>query len=163
MADMSIFTAIQMGAQGMSAERTRLNIASMNLANAQVTRTVDGGPYVPRSVVFEAVPYNPEESGVNTGMSPLVPVKSFDNALQKASARLETVRVKEVVEDKFPFKEVYDPSHPDADENGIVRLPNVNVMEQMVDVMNASRAYEANVTAINTAKSMAMKAMELGK
>lgn len=162
MADMSILTAIKIGAQGMSAERTRLNIASMNLANAQVTRTVDGGPYVPRSVIFEAIPYEAEDKRGNKGSSGISNI-SFDDALQQANVKLETVRVKEVKEDKFPFKEVYDPSHPDADENGIVRLPNVNVMEQMVDVMNASRAYEANVTAINTAKSMAMKAMELGK
>lgn len=152
---MNLFTAIKISAYGLSAERTRLNVASMNLANANVTKTIDGGPYRPRSVIFSAVPYDeagPEGSG-----------GSFEARLSQGLDSLQAVKVAKIVEDKDPFKEVYDPNNPDADKQGMVKLPNVNVMEQMVDIMTASRAYEANVTAINTAKSMALKTLEIGK
>jgi flagellar basal-body rod protein FlgC len=152
---MNIFDSINMSATGMSAERVRLNVASMNLANAHVTRTVDGGPYRARSVVFHAVPY---ERAANMGEERDVISEPFDSELEKEAY---SVSVAEIVEDPDPFKEVYDPGHPDADARGIVRLPNVNVMEQMVDIMTASRAYEANVTALETAKSMAQKAISI--
>jgi flagellar basal-body rod protein FlgC len=152
---MNLFTAIKISAYGLSAERTRLNVASMNLANANVTKTIDGGPYRPRSVIFSAVPY--EEAGPDGGGS------SFETRLSQGLDSLQVVKVSKIVEDKDPFKEVYDPNNPDADKQGMVKLPNVNVMEQMVDIMTASRAYEANVTAINTAKSMALKTLEIGK
>jgi flagellar basal-body rod protein FlgC len=127
----------------------------MNLANANVTRTVDGGPYRAKSVIFSSERYKPEPesaAGTNAG--------DFDTELAKA---VETVKVAGIVEDPDPFIQVYDPSHPDADENGMVSFPNVNTMEQMVDVMNASRAYEANATVLETAKNMAMKALELAR
>ncbi|MGQ9499411.1 MAG: flagellar basal body rod protein FlgC [Dissulfurimicrobium sp.] len=152
---MNLFTAIKISAYGLSAERTRLNVAAMNLANANVTKTIDGGPYRPRSVVFSAVPYY--ETGTDENGS------SFETRLSQGLDSLQTVKVSKIVEDKDPFKEVYDPNNPDADEQGMVKLPNVNVMEQMVDIMTALRAYEANVTAINTAKSMALKTLEIGK
>ncbi len=148
---MNLLTAIKISAKGLSAERTRVNIASMNLANAHVTRTVDGGPYRAKSVIFKAVPVAQEED------SP------FAQALDKELQSLQAVEVDQIVDDPEPFQEVYDPNHPDADERGIVLLPNVNVMEQMVDLMTASRAYEAGVTAIDTAKAMAAKAMEIGR
>lgn len=152
---MSLLTAINICATGLSAERTRLNIASMNLANAHVTRTLDGGPYRARSVVFAAVPYqDPDASPTSV---------SFAESLADEVEALQTVQVSEIVEDANPFREVLDPSHPDADERGIVRLPNVNVMEQMMDIMTAARAYEANTTAISTAKSMALKALDIGR
>lgn len=171
---MNLLNAIKIGASGLTAERTRLNVASMNLANANVTRTIDGGPYVPRSVVFTSTPVNDDSEGLSASTSQVGlagsaglgagPKKlSFEDSLKNVEARLHEVKVTEVKEDKFPFKEVYDPAHPDADERGIVRLPNVNVMEQMVDIMSASRAYEAGVTSINTAKTMAMKALEIGR
>lgn len=152
---MNLFTAIKISAYGLSAERTRLNVASMNLANANVTKTIDGGPYRPRSVIFASVPY--DEAGPDGDGG------SFATRLSQNINALEAVKVTKIVEDKNPFKEVYDPNNPDADERGMVKLPNVNVMEQMVDIMSASRAYEANVTAINTAKSMALKTLEIGK
>lgn len=152
---MNIFDSLKISATGMSAERVRLNVASMNLANAHVTRTVDGGPYRARSVVFNAVPYEDSTGGAADDESTFSP---FDRELAGA---VETVKVAEVVEDPDPFKEVYDPGHPDADQRGIVKLPNVNVMEQMVDIMTSARAYEANVTAVETAKSMALKAINI--
>lgn len=147
---MNLLTAIEISARGLSAERTRINIASMNLANAHVTKTIDGGPYRAKSVVFESVPLKREET-------------SFESTLDMALNKLQVVKVAKVVDNPEPFKEVYDPSHPDADERGIVRLPNVNVIEEMVDLMNAARAYEAGVTAMNTAKQMALKALEIGR
>ncbi|MGV1099440.1 flagellar basal body rod protein FlgC [Thiovibrio sp. JS02] len=145
---MDILTAMQISGSALKAERTRLNISAMNLANANTTRTMEGGPYKAKSVVFAARPLE----GVN-----------FQDALNSTTERLRKVEVVKVVEDKAPFKEVYDPSHPDADEQGIVRMPNVNVAEQMVDMMSARRAYEANVTALDSAKSMALKALDISR
>jgi flagellar basal-body rod protein FlgC len=152
---MNLFTALNISSKGLEAERTRLNIASMNLANAHVTRTLEGGPYRAKSVVFSATPLDAasdDEALSNNG--------AFAKRL---SHILQTVEVSQIVDDKTPFMQVFDPGHPDADENGIVRLPNVNVMEQMVDLMSAQRAYEANVSAIDTAKSMVMKAIDIAR
>ena len=148
---MNLFTAFKISAKGLMAERTRLNVASMNLANAHVTRTLDGGPYRAKSVVFRAVPVSKKDLDMDNG---------FEGVLLNA---LKEVQVAEIVDDRTPFIERFDPAHPDADENGIVRLPNVNVMEQMVDLMEAQRAYEANLSALDAAKSMAVKALELLK
>ena len=145
---MDTLTAMQISGSALKAERTRLNIAAMNLANANTTRTMEGGPYKAKSVVFAAKPVE----GV-----------SFQDALNSTTERLRKVEVVQISEDKAPFKEVYDPTHPDADANGVVRFPNVNVAEQMVDMMSAKRAYEANVTALDAVKSMALKALEIGR
>ena len=150
---MNLLDSITISATGLSAQRVRLNIASMNLANANVTRTVDGGPYRAKSVIFSSEKYKPE-TATRQGRA------DFDQELEKA---VETVKVEGIVEDPDPFIQVYDPTHPDADANGMVSYPNVNTMEQMVDVMNASRAYEANATVLETAKGMAMKALELAR
>ncbi|MDP2003778.1 MAG: flagellar basal body rod protein FlgC [Desulfurivibrionaceae bacterium] len=145
---MDTLTAMQISGSALKAERTRLNIAAMNLANANTTRTMEGGPYKAKSVVFAAKPVE----GV-----------SFRDALNSTTERLRKVEVVQISEDKAPFKEVYDPTHPDADANGVVRFPNVNVAEQMVDMMSAKRSYEANVTALDAVKSMALKALEIGR
>jgi flagellar basal-body rod protein FlgC len=108
---------------------------------------VEGGPYRAKSVVFAARPL----------------AGSFAEHLDRMRAKLARVEVVEVVEDKTPFREVYDPSHPDADANGIVRMPNVNPVEQIVDIMSARRAYEANVTALEAVKSMALKALDISR
>ena len=143
---MDIMSAMTISGSALKAERTRLNIAAMNLANANTTRTMEGGPYKAKSVIFGARPLN-----------------NFQDALDATAAGLRKVEVVEVVEDKEPFKEVYDPSHPDADANGIVRMPNVNVAEQMVDMMEARRGYEANVSALDAAKSMALRALDISR
>ncbi|MFA7348430.1 MAG: flagellar basal body rod protein FlgC [Desulfurivibrionaceae bacterium] len=145
---MDTLTAMQISGSALKAERARLNIAAMNLANANTTRTMEGGPYKAKSVVFAAKPVE----GVN-----------FQDALNSTTERLRKVEVVQISEDKAPFKEVYDPSHPDADANGVVRFPNVNVAEQMVDMMSARRSYEANVTALDSVKNMALKALEIGR
>ncbi len=152
---MNLFNAIEISGSGLSAERVRINVGSMNLANAHVTRTLDGGPYRAKSVIFSSTAYRPDPAtGGDDQLDP------FQDELNQA---LQTVKVSAIVDDPTPFQEVYDPKHPDADERGIVRLPNVNVMEQMVDIMTASRAYEANVTAIETAKSMALKTLDIAR
>jgi flagellar basal-body rod protein FlgC len=143
---MDILTALKISGSGLKAERARLNVTAMNLANANTTRTMEGGPYKAKSVVFGARP-----------------VENFQDTLNSTQARLRTVEVVEVVEDDKPFREVYDPSHPDADDNGIVRFPNVDLAEQMVDMISAKRGYEANVTAIDAVKSMAMKALDISR
>ena len=143
---MDILTAMNISGSGLKAERARLNVASMNLANANTTRTIEGGPYKAKSVVFEARP-----------------VASFRETMDSVSDKLRKVEVVEVVEDDKEFKAVYDPSHPDADENGMVLFPNVDVNEQMVDIIGARRAYEANVTALEAVKSMALKAMDISR
>jgi flagellar basal-body rod protein FlgC len=144
---MDVLTAMKISGSALKAERTRLNITAMNLANINTTRTMEGGPYRAKSVVFGARPLDREGSG-------------GQNA---AAANLRTVEVVEVVEDQTPFREVFDPAHPDANGDGMVLLPNVNLMEQMVDMMNAQRAYEANVAALDAVKSMAMRALDISR
>ncbi len=144
---MDFLTAMEISGSALKAERTRINISSMNLANANTTRTIEGGPYRAKSVVFAARPLD----------------RSFASHLDQMTAKLRKVEVVRVVEDQAEFREVYDPSNPDADENGIVKMPNVNPLEQMVDIMNARRAYEANVTALEAVKSMALKALDISR
>ena len=143
---MDILTAMKISGSGLKAERARLNVASMNLANANTPRTIEGGPYKAKSVVFRAKP-----------------MPDFHDTLHSAEAKLRQVEVSKVVEDDKPFKEVYDPSHPDADENGIVQLPNVDMAEQMVELVASRRGYEANVAALDAVKSMALKALDISR
>ena len=138
----TLSAAIQASASALGAERTRVEVAVSNLANAESTRGPNGEPYRRRDVLLESTP--------GTG---------FDNALGQAVG----VRVKAVVEDKEAFKQRYQPGHPDADAKGWVALPNVDSSEEMVDLLSASRAYQANLTAINIIRDMVSKALELGK
>lgn len=134
---MSSFSSIDVSASGLFAQRTRLDAIANNIANANTTRTDQGGPYKKMEVVFRS---RSDYSGSMSG-----------------------VDVEDVVESPVPPKMVYEPSHPDADSDGMVAMPNVNIVEEMVDMISATRAYEANVQAIQAAKSMAMKALELGR
>jgi len=143
---MDFFTSMDISGSALSAERTRMNLISSNLANVNSTRTAEGGPYKRKDAVFAASP---------------VP-GSFGAALGKASAANQ-VAVTQVVEDQRPPRMQYEPGHPDADAQGYVAYPNVNVVEEMADMVTASRSYEANITAANAAKSMAMKTLELVK
>ncbi len=143
---MDLLNILQISASGLTAERTRLQTVSSNIANAQTTRTEDGGPYQRRLPVFKssAVSSNP-----------------FGDVLDQ---KLQAPKVVDVVVDDRPNEQVYNPGHPDADpETGMVEMPNVNVVEEMVDMISASRAYESNVTAIGATKNMALKALEIGR
>jgi len=144
---MDFLTAMHISGSGLKAERTRINIGAMNLANTNTTRTMEGGPYKAKSVIFGARRIESD----------------FGTRLGAATDKLRKVEVVKVVEDKAPFKEVFDPTHPDADAEGIVRLPNVNPAEQMVDIIEARRGYGANVTAIEVAKNMALKALDISR
>ncbi len=130
------------------AQRIRMNVISSNLANIQTTRTPQGGPYRRRDVVFAAVPLS----------------SSFDEILRNSLNKgLSEVRVVDVVIDGRSPKMIYAPNHPDADRSGYVAMPNVNVIEEMVNMLSATRSYEANVTAIQAAKGMVLKALEIGR
>ena len=144
---MSIFGAIDVAASGMTAERLRLDVISNNIANVNTTRTADGGPYRRQFVVFE--PRQGDASSFSQVMS--------------GQLQLNGVRVSGIRKDDSPLRMVYEPGHPDADAQGYVRMPNINIVTEMVDMMTASRAYEANVTSVNVAKSMMLKALEIGK
>ena len=134
--------ALNASASALSAERTRIEVAVSNLANAESTRGADGQPYRRRDVV-------------------LATDNSFEQALGEASA--VGVKVAAVIEDRTPFQRRYDPSHPDADKEGFVAMPNVNTPEEMVNMMSASRAYQANLTAIGLIRELVQKALDLGK
>lgn len=144
---MDFFSAMNITASGLNAERTRMNTMASNLANARTTRTADGGPYKRLDPVFQAVP-------VATRFSELVG--------QKDAQAAALVEVSEIRQDQAPPQQIYDPSHPDADTNGFVSLPNVNVVQEMVNMMTASRAYEAGVTVMQTLKGMARSALSIG-
>lgn len=149
---MDLITAMEISASGLSAQRTRLNIISMNIANAQTTRTINGGPYRRRVTVFAAQPFVSHlERSMDTPPYP------------PGGDPRRGVLVKEIGFDNSPLPKVYDPSHPDADAEGYVQMPNVNTINEMVNMINASRSYEANVTAVNASKNMAQKALEIGR
>jgi len=146
---MSIFNSFGINASGMTAQRYRMDIISENVANANTTRTQDGTPYRRKVVTFE-------ERGQKAG--------TFSSFLGSASSAYQGqgVRVGSVEEDDWTqMNMVYDPSHPDADENGYVLYPNVNIVTEMTNLIDASRSYEANATAFNASKSIAMKGLEM--
>jgi len=146
---MGYFSSLNIGATGLTAQRLRMDTISQNIANANTTRTENGTPYRRKVVVFE-------EKSSNT---------PFSEYLNQSSKQIVSggVRVARIIEDNTPFKRVYDPGHPDADEDGYVEMPNVDVLTEMINMISATRSYEDNVTSINTTKSMAMKALEIGK
>jgi flagellar basal-body rod protein FlgC len=136
--------AISVSASALNAERTRIEVAVSNLANAESTRGPNGLPYRRRDVVLAADPQN-----------------SFETALGHAGA--VGVKVAAVIEDQTPFKRRYDPSHPDADPEGFVAMPNIDTPEEMVNMLSASRAYQANLTAIGLIRELVQKSLDLGK
>ncbi len=145
---MNMFDALQVSASGLSAQRLRLNLIAENIANVETTSTANGGPYVRQEPVFAAM------------RQP----RSFQDLLNIEQRYDQAeVSVVDVIEDPRPPIIKYMPGHPDADADGLVRFPNVNIFEEMVNMISAQRSYEANVTTVNAIKSMAMKALEIGK
>ncbi len=145
---MDFMTAIDIGASSLSAERTHMNVISMNLANAKTTRTPEGGPYQRKTVIMSSKPV--DEMGARNMMTP------FDREMRG-------VEVSHIAADSRPLKRVYEPGHPDADTDGYVFYPDINVVEEMANLMTAQRGYEASVATIDTAKMMYNKALEIGK
>ena len=148
---MNIFSAMKISASGLSAERLRMDVISANVANANSTRSVAGTPYKRQVAMIEAVAANSSDF-----------YKHLEKS-QKSQQVVGGVRVKSIVEDESPLKRVYDPKHPDAKGDGYVEYPNVDVMKEMVELITASRAYEANATVLNTSKNMVLKTLEIGR
>jgi len=144
-----MFRAFDIASSGLTAERLRMDIISNNIANVNTTKTVDGDPYRRQLPVFEAVfdRAMADEEKVKQG-------KAFNG---------KGVRVEQIVQDKSKFKTVYDPTHPHADDKGYVHFPNVNIVKEMVDMITASRAFEANVTALSTTRQMFNSALTIGQ
>ncbi|MCP3178387.1 MAG: flagellar basal body rod protein FlgC [Desulfuromonadales bacterium] len=143
---MDVFQSLKIGASALKAQQTRLNTISSNLANIETTRTPEGGPYQRRTVQFQSADL------------------SFAERLEQSMRGVaQGVEVTRIVTDPSPPRMVYNPAHPDAGEDGYVAMPDINLMEEMTDMMTATRAYEANITTIKTAKRMALKALEIGR
>lgn len=143
---MSFLTSLDIGKNALSAQRLRLDIIAQNIANAETTKTSDGGPYRRQLVVFEEK-------------------KSFKNILGEKRGQIsyDGVTVAKVIKDESPFVPVYDPTNPDADEDGYVNMPNVDTTEETLDLLAATRSYDANITALNAVKAMASRALQIGK
>lgn len=143
---MGMFDSMHISASGLSAERLRMDVIAQNLANVNSTRGPDGQPYRRHEVVFQTA------DGQGSG------VQGVSGGSEVPTRGVEVVGI---VEDQSALRSVYDPSHPDADQNGYVYLPNINPVTEMIDMTTATRAYEANVTAMNAAKNMALKALDI--
>ena len=145
---MAFLNSLNIAGSGLTAERQRLDIVAENITNLNTTRTESGGPYRRKLVVFQAVDS-----------------QSFRFILNKKLGRTNSpgVVVTQIIEDQAPFNPVYNPEHPDADENGYVMMPNVDLIKETVDGMAATRAYEANITALNAIKMMAQRALDIGR
>lgn len=145
---MDILTGMRVSASGMAAQRTRMNTISSNIANINTTRSPEGGPYRRKDVVLESMPE----------------AKSFGEILTSSPQKdISRVQVTDVTVDRKAPLMKYEPDHVDADENGYVAYPNINLMEEMANMIQASRSYEANVAAMNATKDMAMTSLEIGR
>ncbi len=142
---LGVFSAMEVAASGLSAERTRMNTVASNLANARTTRTAEGGPYKRLDPVFEAIGLDGSQGVVAT------------------EGGVSKVKVAKIQQDTRQGMMVYEPGHPDANAQGYVEYPNVNAVEEMVNMITASRAYEAGVTTIDTVKAMGRSALDIGK
>ena len=144
---MSIFGAMDISATGMTSQQTRMDTISENIANVNTTRDSNGNVYRRKTVVFQEKSY-----------------PTFSESLSLANSHIgKGVKVSQIVEDTSEGNKVYDPSHPDADEDGYVPYPNVNTVTEMTNMIDATRAYEANVTVLNSTKNMALKALDIGQ
>jgi len=145
---MNFLDALHISSSGLTAQRLRMNLISGNLANINTTRTQQGGPYKRKDAVFAAHTDH----------------QSFGNILKsQMTGKSSEVKVVGIIDDPRPPQLKYDPQHPDADKNGYVAMPNINLIEEMVNMMSATRSYEANVTAVKATKNMALKALEIGR
>ncbi|MCI9353413.1 MAG: flagellar basal body rod protein FlgC [Firmicutes bacterium] len=157
---MAFLSALNISASGMTAERMRLDVVSENISNLKTTRTEDGGPYKRKMVVFETVKDRNFQDVLNGAARG---VRGRNGQKIGSIGAAGGVRVAEIVEDDRDFKPVYDPLHPDADVDGYVMMPNIDLVKETIDGMSASRGYDANLTAFNAIKAMASKALEIGR
>ena len=152
---MAFFSAINVSATGLTAQRLRMDVISENIANVNTTRTQQGGPFRRKTVLFEEIQETPFSAMMRDTLG-------NDNGVRNASAGMG-VRVTDIVRDQTQGPMIHDPSHPDANAEGYVEMPNVNIVEEMVNMISASRSYEANITAVNTAKSLMSRTLEIGR
>lgn len=150
---MSFIDSLKIAGSALTAQRTRMNVIAENLANINTTRTAEGGPYQRKDVVFASVP---------SGTSFREVLASEGRAAAEGQG-VSQVSVAEVVTDPRPSRIAYDPNHPDADEAGYVEMPNINLVEEMVNMISAHRSYDANVTVAETTRKMALRALDIGK
>lgn len=143
---MGLFDSFSISASGMEAQRVRMNIITSNLANANATTSPLGGPYRRRDIIFASNPLG----------------NTFQEVLNAKSKGLYGVQAIRIVEDQSPFKRVYEPGNPIAGDDGYVEYPNVDILKEMVNMISASRSYEANITAFSASRSMALRALEMG-
>jgi flagellar basal-body rod protein FlgC len=143
---MDLFNTIKISSTALKAQQIRLNTVSSNLANVETTQTPEGGPYRRKSVVFKS------DGSLFS-----------DNLDQEMKGAVQGVKVTRIVSDKQPPRIIYNPGHPDANEEGYVSMPNINSLEEMADMVSATRAYEANINSIQASKRMALKALEIGR
>jgi flagellar basal-body rod protein FlgC len=161
-----IFSILDLGASGMTAQRKQLDAVAQNIANSETTRTPEGTPYKRRQIVFSEDPkkatfvdmFKKAMKGLTRTNVKHIQNEPFSSG---RDGKIPFVEGEEVVVEPDSFKVVYDPSHPDADENGNVLMPDINIVSEMVDMLSPSRAYEANVSVVRSAKQMAMDAMEI--
>jgi flagellar basal-body rod protein FlgC len=163
-----LFGSLDVSASGMSAERLRMDVVAENIANANTTRGADGRPYQRKEVVLQTASgetFGEVLDGIRSAPVPNDPTAMLAtiraDGTPDTTSQLQGVRVSAVANDPSPPRRVYDPGHPDADAQGYVTLPNVNPVTEMVDLITASRGYEANVTALNSAKQMFQKALDI--
>lgn len=143
---LNVFNSLRISASGLSAERLRMDTIASNIANVTTTRGENGQPYIRKIAVFQ------------TNLE-----KALNTSTGKYEDELKGVKAVGIVDDKSPLKKVYDPSNPDADKDGYVSMPNVNILNEMADMITATRSYEANVNAMASEKSMFLKALEIGR
>ena len=161
---MAFLSSFDISGYGLSAQRFRINLISSNIANANTTRTSEGGPYRRREVIFKAVDF---DKTLNKKIAEGEDFLNYENPLDepglqdKANPAIMSVKVDKVIRDDSPFKMKYDPSNPDADKNGYVAYPNVNPVVEMADLIEATRAYQANVAAFQSSKAMAQSAIDI--
>ncbi|MCL1808158.1 MAG: flagellar basal body rod protein FlgC [Clostridiales bacterium] len=168
---MSFLRALNISGSALTAQRARLDIVSENISNIDTTRTENGGPYRRKVVQFQAVGDKNFKTALGNALlrdgehraGHVNHVHLRHRHVLQAGQGGAGVIVSDIIEDESPFKTIYDPTHPDADEYGYVMMPNVELIKEVVDAMSASRSYEANVTAVNAVKLMASKALEVGR
>ncbi len=163
---MGFMSSFDISGYGLSAQRLRMNVISSNIANANTTRTAEGGPYRRREVIFKEISF---DDTLNRALEQNLKLKEDENYIDDPSQKrfatppISTVVVDKIVRDDSPFKLQFDPENPDADENGYIHLPNINPVIEMSDLIEATRAYQANVAAFQSTKSIAQSAIDMMK
>ena len=158
---MNIFNVFGISGAGMGAQRSRMSVVAGNMANAETTRTPEGGPYQRRNVLFQAMPMS--TAGTFSSVLATTSAKHFTGGVREQGGNMHSIRVTGIEQSSRPPRKVYDPQHPDADTEGYVAYPDINVMEEMVDMLSAARSYQANLTAFGVTKTLVRRLLEMGR